>query len=237
MRNATGIAGTGESEFLPARNATRLAPDIAGLFPDGVLTSCEHRDNWLTELAPLEREQLGDVCDKRFAEFAAGRTQARQLLGVVTGIAAPLQTGDYRQPLWPDDVSGSISHSDDYCAVAVALKRLVPALGIDVETDEDLDDDVVDIVLTPTEKKALQFFNGNARKLVFSIKESNYKCCYHLVKAFIDFKQCEVTLSPDLRSYRSVIVCTDYQGHEKTLKVKGRWLIESGHIFTSAVLA
>lgn len=236
MKNAT-TTGSGEREFFPARQITRVAPDIAGLFPDGVLTSCEHRDNWLRTLAPLERQQLGDVCEKRFAEFAAGRCQARQLVGVLTGTASPLMVGDYRQPVWPEGVSGSISHSDEFCAVAVASNKVVPNLGLDVEIDDELDDDVVDIVLTSTEQKALQFFNGNARKLIFSIKESNYKCCYHLVRAFIDFKQCEVTLEMATKSYRSVIVCNDHEGHEMTLYVKGNWMIESGHIFTSAVLA
>lgn len=237
MRDAVSSAQWSDMENLTARQQNQFAPDISSLFPDGVLTLVEHRDNWPSELAPAERRQLGEVCEKRLAEFSAGRSQARRLISVLTGTAEPLLAGNYRQPLWPADITGSISHSDDFCAVAVAAKSTVADLGIDVETFEALDPEVVDIVLTPTEIAATGHLDGWTRKLMFSIKESNYKCCYHRVNAFIDFKQCEITLDLKTCSYMSTIVCNNHTGMEMCLHVKGRWLVESNHIFTSAYLA
>ena len=237
MRDAACSTQWSEMEFLPARQATRTSPDISTLFPDGVLTLVEHRDNWPTELAPAERAQLGDVCEKRLAEFAAGRNQARRLIASLTGTAEPLLSGNYRQPLWPAKITGSISHSDDFCAVVVASQSTIADLGIDVETFEELNPEVEEFVLTDAEFAATESLPRWSRKLLFSIKESNYKCCYHLVQAFIDFKQCEVVLDLDSQSYTSTIVCNNSKGEEMRLDVKGAWLVEADHIFTSAVMA
>ncbi|MEM7255956.1 MAG: hypothetical protein AAF404_01070, partial [Pseudomonadota bacterium] len=156
MKYAANSADVFESEFLPARQGLHSAPDVSDLFPDGVLTLVEHRDHWPTELAPAEREQLGDACGKRLSEFAAGREQARRLISAITGTAEPLLVGDYRQPLWPDGIIGSISHSDVYCAVAVAARHNISDLGIDVETLEVLNPDVEEVVLTQAELQATQ---------------------------------------------------------------------------------
>jgi 4'-phosphopantetheinyl transferase EntD len=237
MKYAVNSADLIESEFLPARQGSQSAPDVSGLFPDGVLTLVEHKDNWPTDLAPAERAQLGDVCGKRLAEFAAGREQARRLISAMTGTAEPLLIGNYRQPLWPEGVIGSISHSDVYCAVAVAARDTISDLGIDVETMEALNPEVEDVVLTEAEMAATASSDRWVRKLLFSIKESNYKCCYHLVKAYIDFKQCEVTLDHANRAYQSTILCNSGAGVPLDLRVSGRWKVESGHIFTSAVIS
>jgi 4'-phosphopantetheinyl transferase EntD len=236
MNYPANSADVNEAEFLPARQGTQTAPDVSGLFPDGVLTLVEHRDSWPTELVPAEEAQLGDVCGKRLAEFAAGRDQARRLIAALTGTAQPLLIGDYRQPLWPDGVIGSISHSDDFCAVAVASTQSISDLGIDVETLEALNPEVEDVVLTEAELHATESTEGWVRKLIFSIKESNYKCCYHMVKAFIDFKQCEVVLDMDRQAYQSRIICNNHLGKELRISVQGRWMLESGHIFTSAII-
>lgn len=227
---------SGEEEFLPARQLSASAPDISGLFPSGVLTLCEHQANWSTEITPDEREQLGDVCEKRFAEFCAGRSQARRLIAMINGTAQPLLIGDYRQPMWPSDVSGSISHSDHYCTVAVAPKDNIADLGIDVEPCEPLDPDVVDLVLTDNEIRQTENSEEWVRKLIFSIKESNYKCCYSKVRTFIDFKQCEVSLDLARQSYRSEIHCVDSNQRDVHIQLTGKWMVESDHIFCSAVL-
>jgi 4'-phosphopantetheinyl transferase EntD len=233
----TGSNTSGEEEFLPAPQLTTAAPDISGLFPAGVLTLCEHQASWSTDITPDEREQLGDVCEKRFVEFCAGRSQARRLIAMINGTAQPLLIGDYRQPLWPADVSGSISHSDHFCAVAVAPKSQVADLGIDVETCEALDPDVVELVLTDNEIEQTENSEDWVRKLIFSIKESNYKCCYSRVRAFIDFKQCEVSLDLANQCYVSEIHCVDANQRDVHMQLKGKWLVDAGHIFSSAVLS
>ena len=154
--------------------------------------------------------------------------------------------GDYRQPLWPENIIGSISHSDNYCAVAVAPVSVLTSLGLDVEPYEGLDPEVADVVLTERElastaqsdrelvKAGCTAMGARAHKLIFSIKEAAYKCCYPQVRAFIDFKQCEVTLDVNARTYTAVIDCNHANGLPMHLEVSGRWMVECEHIFASA---
>ena len=246
MATSAQLCTAGEALFLPDRQTLISSVDISSLFAAGVLTRCDHRDIWQDELTPMEREQIGDVCEKRFTEFAAGRSQARQLIASLTGVAESLQIGEFRQPLWPDSVTGSISHSDSYCAVAVAPRYVLDGIGIDVEPFEDLDADVADVVLTEAEQATTaavdhllvesgrQPMGAKAHKLIFSIKEAIYKCCYPQVRAFIDFKECNVSLDVDNCTYHAVIDCTDYKNQSLHLEVTGKWLIDSGHIFAAA---
>lgn len=246
MATAAQLTTSGEELFLPDRQKLISSVDISSLFVAGVLTRCDHRDGWVDELTPVEKSQIGDVCGKRYAEFAAGRSQARQLIAALTGVAETLKIGDFRQPLWPRSVTGSISHSDNYCAVAVAPISVLDGLGIDVEPFEELDADVAEVVLTDSELAATaandkariqsgrEALGGKAHKLIFSIKEAIYKCCYPQVQAFIDFKQCNVTLDTDLCEYRAVIDCHNSSGAPVHMEISGKWLIESGHIFAGA---
>lgn len=228
------VVTAGEGVFLPAGGAVAIAPDISGLFPGGVLTACEVRDKWSDQLLPAESQQLGDVCEKRRAEYSAGRNCARRLLVAMHADPVALLSGDYRQPLWPAGFVGSISHADEICAVALARSTEIDSLGIDVEVFEELDDAVTDLVLTRAEQRATRYEQKWVRKLIFSIKESNYKCCYHRVRAFIDFQQCEVRLDMREQSFHSLISCTGQRGQQMQIRTEGRWMIEAGHIFTSA---
>jgi len=246
MATSSQLSACGEEVFLPDRQKIIASVDISSLFVTGVLTRCDHRDVWLDEVTPVEKAQLGDVCEKRYAEFAAGRSQARQLIGALTGVSETLLIGESRQPLWPRSVIGSISHSDNYCAVAVAPRSVLDGVGIDVEPFEALDSDVADIILTETEQRATagidtkliqtgkEPMGATSHKLIFSIKEAIYKCCYPAVQAFIDFKQCNVTIDIDTCSYQAVVECNNYKGEPLRLEIAGKWLIESGHIIASA---
>lgn len=246
MATSTQLSTSGEDIFLPDRQKLLSSVDISSLFVAGVLTRCDHRDIWLDELTPGEKNQIGDVCEKRYSEFAAGRSQARQLIASLTGVAETLLIGSYRQPIWPPAVIGSISHSDEFCAVAVAPRTVLDGLGIDVEPFEDLDADVADVILTDAEHESTAEIDsqlvrsgaapigGKAHKLIFSIKEAIYKCCYPKVKAFIDFKQCNVLLDVASQSYQAVIDCQDAKGNPVHLEINGKWLIEFDHIFASA---
>ena len=246
MATSNQLRSSGEAIFLPDRQRLLSSVDISTLFTAGVLTRCDHRDGWVDELTPIEKKQIGDVCEKRYSEFAAGRSQARQLIASLTGVAETLPIGDYRQPIWPASVTGSISHSDAYCAVAVAPRSLLDGLGIDVEPFEDLDKDVAEVVLTVAEQASTAAIDAQlersgalamgarAHKLIFSIKEAIYKCCYPRVQAFIDFKQCNVSLDVANQSYRAVIDCRDAKGEPVHMEIDGKWLIEFDHIFAGA---
>ncbi len=108
--------------------------------------------------------------------------------------------GTHREPLWPAGVVGSLTHCNDYCAAAVARAPLFASLGIDAETSEELDPGLRNKVCTPAE---LEWIGsqppprlGDWHKVIFSAKESAYKCLHPFVLRVLEFAEVEIRLQP-----------------------------------------
>src|SRR5262245_52630631 len=57
---------------------------------------------------------------KRQAEFFYGRFAARVALGKAGVVGFPVHIGRFREPLWPPDMAGSLTHCRGFAAAAVA---------------------------------------------------------------------------------------------------------------------
>ncbi|MCP3919054.1 MAG: 4'-phosphopantetheinyl transferase superfamily protein [bacterium] len=159
------------------------------------------------ELDERERDAVRSAVLKRRREFAGGRWCAKRALERLGRPPVPIGVGARREPLWPPDVVGSISHAAGYCVAAVAAREACAALGLDVEPAEDLPRDLWGKILRPTEVAWLERAADRAglyAKLIFSAKEAVYKCQYPLTQAWLDFLDIEIV--PDLAS-RSFDVC------------------------------
>lgn len=137
--------------------------------------------------------QLSSAGRKRKADHLAGRIAAAHALPdhAVPGI------GPSGEPLWPDGISGSITHSGTR-AMAVVTQH--PALiGIDCETflpeNEALEikDGIID-----AQEEALLSRSGYpfalALTLVFSAKESLFKALFPKVKSYMGFDSARITM-------------------------------------------
>jgi 4'-phosphopantetheinyl transferase EntD len=177
-------------------------------------------------LHPDEEAVLGRVVDKRRREFRLGRHCARlalQRLGVPAG---PILAGAQREPLWPAGVVGSISHSGTWCAAAVATASTTSALGIDVESDEALADELVGMIASPHERRALPLGDTAWERVLFSAKESVYKAWFPLTRRWLDFDDVHVSLDPASGTFRAVFV-------GQPLRFTGRFLVDDGRIATA----
>ena len=125
----------------------------------------------------------------RQREFAAGRMAARRAMG--QPLVLPM--GPDRAPLWPDGWSGSITHAGPW-AVAAAMRGKA-MVGLDIEPDEDLPEEILDTVLTPLERAALR--DLRQARLIFAIKEAAYKAQYPCSRQIFGFEVFEVRLSGD----------------------------------------
>jgi enterobactin synthetase component D len=139
----------------------------------------------------------------RQLEFALGRAVAATALrqaGAGPSVD-PLGCGVPRAPdgapIWPVGWVGSISHSKSWVAAAVAPESAWRGLGIDVEelaAGESVD--AIDAVCLNAAERRLARGGGlapaTARLLMFSAKESLYKCLYPMVRRFFDFPAAEV---------------------------------------------
>ena len=177
---------------------------LAGLLSDRVvLAEAPVADLGLP--APEDARWVANAVDRRRREFAAGRALARQALAAL-GVPpddCPLVPDQDGVPSWPTGVVGSITHAGGWCAAAVARASEVRSLGIDGEdlARVDGEPDWSRLVLRPTERDALAGLEpavvGRRALIVFSAKESFYKCQFALTRRRLDFHDAEVVLLPE----------------------------------------
>jgi 4'-phosphopantetheinyl transferase EntD len=138
------------------------------------------------------------VSEKRRKEFVLGRRACHLALSQI-GFLKPVLKGERGEPLWPSGVLGSISHCDDFAAVAVVPQHKYKAVGLDIEkTTRDIDIDLIELISDPSEK----ILCGNSKQFVielFSAKEAIYKALFPLVKNYIDFR--DVTLKQNTNGF------------------------------------
>lgn len=137
--------------------------------------------------------ELSNAGRKRKAEHLAGRIAAAHALPdrTVPGI------GPSGEPLWPEGVSGSITHSGTQ-AMAVVVRHPDALVGIDCEAilpdpeARDIQDGIVDV------QEAICLTHSGypfalALTLAFSAKESLFKALFPQVKTYMGFERARVT--------------------------------------------
>ncbi len=132
---------------------------------------------------------------KRRVEFAAGRFCAREALRVCEPARGDetVGIGENREPCWPVGVVGAISHTAGYAAAAVARSEHVGGVGLDIERwmDAGAPARIRSMIVVDDELEALEAQTGwspsELLTLVFSAKESVYKCLYPEVLRYFGF--------------------------------------------------
>jgi len=142
-----------------------------------------------SDLWPEEAKAMSRAIPKRRTEFSAGRQAARIAMAELELPPVAIPQGTDRAPIWPKGISGSISHCAQCCIAVVAQTSHYSTLGVDVETTDPLDNDLIPVVCTPAEQVWLQDAPdfGLAAKMIFSAKEAVYKAQYPLTGKVIGF--------------------------------------------------
>ena len=213
-----------------------LAQDVQALFAAPVAVAvtdpaADHRTGHASETATI-------VCanDKRRREFLAGRTAARRAMHQLGLAEQPVPMADDRAPIWPEGLVGSISHSDTLCLAALAARRDVPAIGLDIEPATSLAPDLIPEICTWSERAWLSRQPRNRRgqmaKLIFSAKECAYKCQYPTSGALLEFHDLEVTADSETGQFEATFQ-KDVAGFDRGARLCGRWQVVQGHIITA----
>ena len=144
---------------------------------------------------------------KRQREYITGRQLARTALAQLGVPPRPIVTQADRSPAWPQGIVGSISHTNTWCAVAMASSCDFATIGLDIEEDVPLDLDLLRTVCVRSELDWLRRLPpdeaGRKAKIVFSAKEACYKAQYPLTGQFLDFDAFSVRLTPETRQWRA----------------------------------
>jgi 4'-phosphopantetheinyl transferase EntD len=181
---------------------------------------------------PLYAEELAAVrnaVDKRRREFTAGRQCARQALRHLGAPAGAIAVLPSRAPAWPAGVIGSITHCAGLVAAAVAHRRDLWGLGIDAEPCDELEADLVPYLCIEEERDWTARHRGEApwSRIMFSAKESVYKCVSPPTGIFLEFSDVCLQLRRD-GTFGATSPLIDLS------KVVGRWSMSSTHIATAA---
>lgn len=194
-------------------SAPQLAPEVAALFPPGVVAAELRGDGDPALLTERERQVTERFVPKRLKEFAAGRACARLALAELGIEGFSLLPAPDRQAVWPATVAGSITHTDGYCAVAVAHRTQARGLGIDSEVVTAVHEELWPRICAPSELAWLQERAPRQRlpwaALVFAAKECFYKCQYPVTLEWLDFSAVEIEL-------------TDREAHSGSFLVRAR---------------
>ncbi len=187
-------------------------------------------------LLKAEEALVQGAARTRVEQFTAGRVCSRIALGRL-GVAAttPIPRGEDRAPIWPAGFIGSISHTDSWCAAAVARSESVRSIGIDLESSAPLKEALWRRVCTASERDWLHELSapGLTGKIVFSAKEAVYKCQYPISGQFLGFHAVEVELGED--SFRAVFQqeAGEFQVGDV---ITGRYVVEEGLVATACEL-
>lgn len=149
----------------------------------------------MTITKPLD---YGKWRTKRQETFLAGRLAVRHAQVQLNMFAKDIPKAEDGSPQWPNEYTGSISHTDNQ-AVAALLPQAqggIQYIGIDLEPLVNADKlDAACLIGLETELKIL--IAGGVEKpllilLLFSLKESVYKALHPAVGAFFDFLDVEL---------------------------------------------
>jgi 4'-phosphopantetheinyl transferase EntD len=226
-----------------AANPAVLSRRFLSLFPTGVVAA-ELREPGNPELLlPAEAVYLGRSVPKRVQEFAAGRLCARRAMAEFGVEDFALQVAGDRQPIWPDTLVGSITHTAGLCVAVVAERRLLAALGMDSEIVGDATRDTWPTICSFQEAAWIESLpapqQAQAVTLIFSAKEAFYKCQYPLTGEWLNFHDLLVeplgwgpeTAAFSIRSTRRLAL----EDHV-TLPIPGQYLFHQQYVSTGVAL-
>ena len=190
-----------------AQQATRGAEEgafrmIEQLLPAGVAVVEAFQDNPDEPIFPGEEDLIAKAVEKRRREFITARRCAREALATFGHAPTPIRSGSGREPQWPVGVVGSITHTANFRAAAVAPRSLVESIGIDAEPNEPLPDGVEDEVSIAGEpemlaKLACAYPATHWGRVLFSAKEAVYKTWYPLTGRWLGFESASPTIDPE----------------------------------------
>jgi len=174
---------------------------------------------------------LNNAVTKRRAEFLAGRYCAAKALQQLNVHNSVIGTGKHRNPLWPDNIKGSISHCNNY-AIAIVTDQ-IDVLGVGIDIESQIEDGTVEKIqsqiLSHAEIDLIS--NCNLKKnlafaIAFSLKESFFKASYPTVEKYFDFNAVTIThINCDQQTISFIVNETLHEKFEQGMLLQGEFCL------------
>jgi 4'-phosphopantetheinyl transferase EntD len=213
-------------------------PQLSGLFPPGIEFGAARIGVGLSPRFPSEGEGVARAVATRRDEFLSGRELARELLAGLGSTPSPIPVGHRRTPIWPEGIVGSIAHSGTVCVCAVAKRSAFACVGIDLEPDEPLDDEVIPTICTLEELRqasaAPECGGGSSARLIFSAKECVFKTLFPITRTELEFHQVQLQWNPARSSFAATLRGVPEGVAEIGRRLRGAFRIAGGWLITAA---
>ena len=151
-------------------------------------------ENYFSQLSSVSRKE----------HYRSGRICAGEVLSKLGTRGQPvLRDPQTREPLWPEGISGAITHSGNWAAAAAGKTSDVLGIGIDLEDlERQVDSRISRHVCIPEEQKWLQecgedFLEQNL-KIIFSAKESIFKAFFPYTRTYLHFHDARILMEQTL---------------------------------------
>ncbi len=151
-------------------------------------------ENYFSQLSSVSRKE----------HYRSGRICAGEVLSKLGARGQPvLRDPQTREPLWPEGISGAITHSGNWAAAAAGKTSDVLGIGIDLEDlERQVDSRISRHVCIPEEQKWLQecgedFLDKNL-KIIFSAKESIFKAFFPYTRTYLHFHDARILMEQTL---------------------------------------
>jgi 4'-phosphopantetheinyl transferase EntD len=194
-------------------------------------------DGTISPLFAQEAAQIAKAVPRRQAEFAAGRACAHRAMEALGHPRVPLLRGEDRAPVWPEGLTGSITHTDQWAAAAIGrLSDGIAAIGIDLEPAEPLPPDLWSSICTDQERAQFSGLSpAIAARLVFCMKEAAFKCQFPLSRTLLEFMDLQIVSGPEDGTF-AAIFRRDAHPFRCGDRITGRFAICAGHIVSANIL-
>lgn len=141
-------------------------------------------------------DRIARSVHKRQAEYFFGRLAARAAMVMRFHEPCDVPIGEQREPIWPDGMTGSISHVEGLAAATVVPRDVVSGVGIDIEVvvnSEEMKEAIAATAIDDQEFAYLKTLQGDhfdmhwLLTLAFSAKEALFKGAFGAVGRYFDF--------------------------------------------------
>ena len=213
-------------------------------FPENISFFCvELSKPPVFPILPEEKIYLNKLSStRRQIEFAQGRSCAHQALERFKLEAEPIpRNTKTREPCWPEAVRGSITHSGQYVAAAAGLADDFSGIGIDLESlSRVVDFNISRHVCVEKELDWLKTLSPSMANqglmIIFSAKESIFKCLFPISKTYLYFKDATVEIDEDSDEFTFTLSRKCSGITEAGFKHRGRFSIIDKMLLTSIYL-
>lgn len=192
------------------------------------------------DLPADEAHSIARAVPRRRLEFANGRVCARRAMAALGHAPVSLPTRPDRVPDWPHGLVGSITHTRDWVATAVARRdQGFAAIGIDIEPTTALSPDLWASVCGSGElEKSAAICDvppGLAAHIIFCMKEAAFKCQYGLSRAMLEFEDFVIDVDAEAGTF-AASYCKVVPPFDMHHRLHGRFALTAEYIASAVVL-